>query len=49
MTNQEEKKKRCMACGQEKSSLTDEGLCFTCLSKECESPDDDKGTWFSKG
>lgn len=44
-----EEKKICVVCSREKSTLTDEGLCFACLSKQCESEDDDKGTWFSKG
>lgn len=44
----DKEEKVCKVCEKPKSTLTDDGVCFACLSKECESPDDDQGTWFSK-
>lgn len=38
--------KKCEECG---GTLTATGVCFTCLAKKHEEPDDDEGTWFNKG
>jgi hypothetical protein len=43
-----EEKPSCKECGKTDTTLTPDGICFVCLSKRHEEPDDTEGTWFNK-